>query len=59
MIDYLEGYEQIKASKDEDIFYTEAFQKWLKDCPCSFKVGAIDGHGTFARINFWAESEES
>ena len=58
MIDYLEGFSQTKDPSETEIIYSEAFQAWLKDCPCSFQVGAIDGHGTFARINFWVEQDE-
>ena len=52
----LPDFRKIVASNQTVKLESLEFMQWLEKCPCSLKVGAVEGwEGTYTTIQFWAE----
>ena len=52
----LPDFRKIVASNETVKLESLEFMQWLEKCPCSLKVGAVEGwEGTYTTIQFWVE----
>ena len=52
----LPDFRKIVASNQTVKLESLQFMQWLEKCPCSLKVGAVEGwEGTYTTVQFWVE----